>query len=155
MIQRIQTVYLLLVAGLFSALLFLPVALIKSGDALYTFDVLGLHTVTAPSELVYPAWSLFFIAAVIIILSFVIIFLYKRRMLQIRLCVYNAFLIIGFCLLTGFYLWKFGNSSQLGDMKFTLRLWASFPVIALILDYLAIRNIGADEVLVRSLERLR
>ena len=29
------------------------------------------------------------------------------------------------------------------------------PVIALILDYLAIRNIGADEALVRSLDRLR
>ncbi|MDD2416431.1 MAG: DUF4293 family protein [Parabacteroides sp.] len=36
-------------------------------------------------------------------------------------------------------------------MEFAL----SFPLVNLILTYLAVRNIGADEALVRSLERLR
>ena len=153
MIQRIQTVYLLIVAGLFSALLFLPLALVQSGVTLYSFDVFGLNTVIAPITLAYPTWSLLAIAGVIIILSFVILFLYKRRVLQIRMCVYNALLIIGFCILVGFYLWRF--AAQLPEMKITFRIWAAFPIIALILDYLALRNIGADEILVRSLERLR
>jgi hypothetical protein len=30
-----------------------------------------------------------------------------------------------------------------------------FPLIAIILDYLAIRNIGKDEALVRSIDRIR
>lgn len=155
MIQRIQTVYLLIVAGLFIALMFLPLAVLQSGDQFYAFEVSGLNTVTNPSELVYPTWSLMAVAAIIIILSFVIIFMYKKRVLQMRMCVFNALLIIGFCALFAFYMWRFSKSADLPGMQFSLRLWAAFPIIALILDYLAIRNIGADEALVRSLERLR
>ncbi|MDR1097430.1 MAG: DUF4293 domain-containing protein [Tannerella sp.] len=156
MIQRIQTVYLFIVAGLFIALMFLPIAVLQSGDRFYSFEVSGLNTITQPSELIYPTWSLMALAAIIILLSFVIIFMYKKRVFQIRMCIFNALLMIGFCALFGFYIWQFGKSpEQLPDMKLNIRIWAAFPVIALILNGLAIRNIGADEVLVRSLERLR
>jgi hypothetical protein len=155
MIQRIQTVYLLIVAGLFIALMFFPIAVLRSGDQFYSFEVSGLNTIMQPSELVYPTWSLMAIAAIIILLSFAIIFMYKKRVLQMRMCIFNALLMIGFCALFGFYIWQFGKSSELPDMKLNIRIWASFPIIALILNYLAIRNIGADEALVRSLERLR
>ena len=37
----------------------------------------------------------------------------------------------------------------------SVKIALSFPLVNLILDYLAIRNIGADEALVRSLDRLR
>ena len=155
MIQRIQTVYLLLVAGLFFALLFLPLAVIQSSDVLYLFEVTGLKRLTLERELVYPAWSLLAIDAIIILLSFVCIFMYKRRILQMRICIYNTLLMVGFCLLAGFYFWHFSQSSNLPGLKINFRIWASFPVIAIILNYLAIRNIGADEAMVRSLERLR
>jgi hypothetical protein len=144
-----------MVAGLFIALMFLPVAMLQSGDRLYSFDVSGLNTVAQQPELLYPTWSLMALAAIIIILSFVIIFTYKKRILQIRMCIYNALLMIGFCALFGFYLWQFGKLPELPDMKINIRIWAAFPFVALILNYLAIRNIGADETLVRSLERLR
>jgi amino acid permease len=143
------------VAGLFIALMFLPIALLQSEGNMYSFDVTGLNTVIQPSELAYPAWSLMAIAAIIILLAFVIIFMYKKRILQIRMCIFNALLMIGFCVLVGFYLWYFERSPELPDMKTNIRIWAAFPVIALILNYLAIRNIGADEALIRSLERLR
>ena len=156
MIQRIQTVYLLLVAGLFFALLFLPIALISAGGVQYTLDVAGLQTLTTPAkELVYPTWSLFAIDAIIVLLSFIIIFMYKKRILQIRLCVYNTLLMIGFCALAGFYIWQLSQSPELPDLKIHLRFWAAFPFVAIILNYLAIRNIGADETLIRSLNRLR
>jgi hypothetical protein len=155
MIQRVQTVYLLIVAGLFIALMFLPIAFLQSEDILYSFEVTGLNTVIQPSELAYPTWSLMAIAAIIILLAFVIIFMYKKRILQIRICIFNALLMIGFCALFGFYLWHFGKLPELAHMKVNIRIWAAFPVIAFILNYLAIRNIGADETLIRSLERLR
>jgi len=155
MIQRIQTVYLLGVAGLFMALLFLPPAMVRSGDVLYTFQVTGLHTTTVPAELFYPTLSLLAIAAIIVLLSFFIIFSYKKRVLQMRMCVFNAILITGFCLLFGVYLWIFRRLPDFPDMTIHFQLWASFPFIALILTYLAIRNIGADEAMIRSLERLR
>ena len=155
MIQRIQTIYLLLVAGLFIALLFLPFAVIQSGDVLYRFQVSGLHSTTMQTELIYPAWSLMAIAAIIVLLSFIIIFTYKKRVLQIRMCIYNALLMIGFCALAGFYIWQFSKAPELTGMKINFSFWASFPIVALVLNYLAIRNIGADETMVRSLERLR
>ncbi|MDR0394355.1 MAG: DUF4293 domain-containing protein [Tannerella sp.] len=155
MIQRIQTVYLFIVAGLFIALMFLPIAVLQSGEQLYSFDVSGLNTTAQPSELVYPTWSLMAIAAIIILLSFIIIFSYKKRILQIRMCVFNTLLMVGFCVLAGFYAWRFSQSPDLPGMKLSIHFWAAFPMIAIILNYLAIRNIGADEALVRSIERLR
>ncbi|MDR0743209.1 MAG: DUF4293 domain-containing protein [Tannerella sp.] len=155
MIQRVQTVYLLIVAGLFITLMFLPMAILQSGGQFYSFDVSGLNTATKPPELLYPTWSLMAIAAIIVLLSFVIIFLYKKRILQMRMCVFNALLMIGFYLLAGFYVWQFSQSPELPGMKLNIRFWAAFPIIGFILNYLAIRNIGADEALVRSLERLR
>jgi len=155
MIQRIQTVYLCIVAGLFLALFFLPFALMQSGEALYSFQVAGLFTTTASPELVYPTWALMIIAAIIVLLSFLCIFMYKKRILQMRMCVYNILLMIGFCVLAAFFISQINESPDFPNLKINFRIAASFPFIAMILSYLAIRNIGADEALVRSLERLR
>ena len=155
MIQRIQTVYLLIVAGLFFSLMFLPLSIIKSGDMIFSFDVTGLSTLSQPSEIVFPTWSLMILSILITIISLITIFQFKKRILQMRMCVFNSILIIGFCAFFGFYLWQFGKSPQLPDIVITLRLWAAFPIVSLILNYLAIRSIGVDETLVRSLERLR
>ena len=155
MIQRIQTVYLLGVAGLFIALLFLPLAIVRSGDVLYSFQVTGLQTMSSITELVYPTWSLMVIAAIVVMLSFVIIFSYQKRILQIRMCIFNMILMIGFCVLFGVYIWMFRQLPELPDMKINIKFWAAFPFVAMILNYLAIRNIGADEAMIRSLERLR
>ena len=155
MIQRIQTVYLLIVAGLFISLLFLPLAVIQSGSDLYSFDVTGLSTMTQPAELAVPTWALMALAAIIALATFFIIFMYKKRILQIRLCVFNTIIIVGFCALFGFYLWQFGKSPALPEMKISMKIWAAFPLISIILNYLAIRSIGVDEALIRSLNRLR
>lgn len=136
-----------------TAMFFLPVAVIQSGDTFYTLDVSGLNTMTNPSELVAPLWALMVIAAIIILVAFAAIFLFKKRILQIRLCIFNALLLIGFCGLVAYFTWKI--SGQADIFHFSPRIALSFPLISLILDYLAIRNIGADEALVRSLERLR
>ena len=155
MIQRIQTVYLLIVAGLFFSLMFLPLSLIESGGIVYSFDITGLNTMSQPSELVSPTWSLMVLSIIITLISLISIFQYKKRILQMRMCVFNSLLIIGFCAAFGFYMWQFGKSPHLPDINISLRLWAAFPIVSLILNYLAIRSIGIDEALVRSLDRLR
>ena len=145
MLQRIQTVYLLIIVALTVATLFLPLAVLQQGDALFSFDASGLSTMIGEPELLYPA--------IIAIIALVTIFLYKKRILQIRLCVFNALLILGFY---GFF--AFLIYSLKGDMEgasVSVKIALSFPLVNLILDYLAIRNIGADEALVRSLDRLR
>ncbi|MDR1406708.1 MAG: DUF4293 domain-containing protein [Tannerella sp.] len=153
MIQRIQTVYLLIVTGLALASLFMPLAVVQSGDVFYAFDASGMSTMTAPVELVYPAWALMALTGIISLLALVTVFFYKKRILQIRFCIFNAILMIAFYGLFAFFVWKIATQSE--TFHFSVRLALSFPLIALIFDYLAIRNIGADEVLVRSLNRLR
>jgi hypothetical protein len=151
MLQRIQTVYLLIIAALTAFMLFMPLAVLQTGDGFYTFDVFGVNAV-ATSEIVYPTWGLFVLVALISLLALVTVFLYKKRMLQIRLCLFNAVLMLGFY---GFFAYLVVVMKQQLDVSVSVRIALSFPVICLILDYLAIRNIGADETLVRSLERLR
>lgn len=152
MLQRIQTVYLLIIVALMVATLFLPLAMLQAGDQFYSFDATGVSTIAAEPELVYPTWGLFALTAVISILALITIFLFKKRILQIRLCIFNAILMLGFYALFGFFVWILKD--QLGA-ALSVKIALSFPIIALILDYLAIRNIGADEALVRSLDRLR
>lgn len=153
MLQRIQTVYLLIIVALMVAMLFLPLALLQAGDQFYSFDATGISTIAAQPELVYPTWGLFALTTVISILALVTIFLFRKRILQIRLCIFNAILMLGFYGLFGFFVWVLDGKME--DAILSVKIALSFPVIALILDYLAIRNIGADEALVRSLDRLR
>ena len=153
MLHRIQTVYLLIIVALMVATLFLPLAMLQAGDQFYSFDATGVSTIAAEPELVYPTWGLFALTAVISILALFTIFLFKKRILQIRLCVFNAILMLGFYALFGFFVWIL--KEELAGAALSVKIALSFPVIALILDYLAIRNIGADEALVRSLDRLR
>jgi uncharacterized membrane protein len=131
----------------------LPLAILQKGGEFYTFGVFGVTTLLSGEELVYPIWALFVLTALIAILASVTIFLYRKRVLQIRICVFNAILMIGFY---GFFAFLIYWMKQETDELFVnIKFALSFPLISLILDYLAIRNIGADEVLVRSTERLR
>ena len=76
MLQRIQTVYLLIIVVLTVATLFLPLAVLQQGDALFSFDASGLSTMIGEPELLYPAWGLFALTAIIAIIALVTIFLY-------------------------------------------------------------------------------
>ena len=105
-------------------------------------------------ELLYPTWGLFALTAIISLIALITIFLFKKRILQIRLCIFNALLILGFYGLFAFFAWTVKGDMGV-DASFSVKFALAFPVVSLILDYLAIRNIGADEALVRSLDRLR
>ena len=153
MLQRIQTVYLLLIVVLTITTLFLPLAVLQAGNDLFSFDASGVSTLMGEPELIYPTWGLFALTAIIAIVALVTIFLFKRRILQIRLCVFNALLMLGFYGFFAYLAYNFTSSFE--GMSLSVRFGLAFPFVNLILDYLAIRNIGADEALVRSLDRLR
>ncbi|MDR1645109.1 MAG: DUF4293 domain-containing protein [Tannerellaceae bacterium] len=152
MLQRIQTVYLLLIAILMTAMTFLPLAILQRKEGLYSLEVFGISNLSDKADF-SPMWGLFVLTALIAILAIVTILLYKKRILQIRVCVFNAILMIGFY---GFFVFLiYMMYQQVEDLSVSVKIALSFPLISLILDYLAIRNIGADEILVRSVERLR
>ena len=73
-------------------------------------------------------------------------------MIQIRLCVVNIVLLVGLEGLMFYYVRA--AQSAVGE-AISYSIVFIFPLAAAILIYLALRAIGRDEALVRSLDRLR
>lgn len=101
---------------------------------------------------VFSPWAMFVLLLLVVLSAFVAIFLFKRRMVQVRLSVFGGLLLIGYYIVAGVFVYIFKARY---DADFTLNWTAAFPAVALILDYLAFRNIMKDELIVRSLDRLR
>jgi len=152
MIQRIQTVFLL-GAGIFLALmLFLPLAeILADGGISYTALSRGLRNVDG--ELIFPTWPVFilvFITAALLLLN---ILLYRNRKLQIRFCVYAIILCFGLIGLV-YYFWVV-IFRQLDIESYWFRVPLVFPAVSIILTYLAFRGIRKDEILIRSIDKIR
>ena len=152
MIQRIQTLYLLAVAALMTTAVLTPLAYFAAGAPeylLYAFSLKG-------GETSYSTIYMGVVVALAAIVPFVTIFLYKNRTLQIRLCAVELVLLLGSAVFMGIYYYL--GSRMFSQLEFSaqgFRIAIIFPLVALILDYLAIRAIFKDEMLVRSLDRIR
>ncbi|MEN6457122.1 MAG: DUF4293 domain-containing protein [Prolixibacteraceae bacterium] len=147
MIQRIQTVYILLSAILIGLLFSLPFAEIAHHDQLFLFDVRGIVRNDTVQENGLPLGLLI---GLLLILHVYTLFIYKKRILQIRILVFSIILMIGL-----FGLFYFFTYYTFNDAQISFKMGVIFPLVAVILDYLAIRNIGKDETLIRSADRIR
>lgn len=154
MIQRIQTVYLLIAEILIGALFFVPFAEIAGKEgSIYRFDIKGIYLEgVQKSEIIYSSLPLVLLWAVSLILILITIFLYKNRILQMRISTINIFILLGLGGLIFYYVWS-GAKLLMG--VYSLTIYLVFPVIAAILIYLANRAISKDELLVRSIDRIR
>lgn len=87
------------------------------------------------------------------ILALASIFLFRNRLLQMRISIF-AFIanLIGVVLGVIFFM---QNSSDVGDRTINDGIGLYLPVVAMILTLLAHRFINKDEKLVRSMDRLR
>src|SRR5690554_90301 len=148
MIQRIQTVYLFLALLFTGSLFFLDMAQLASVDSTYLLNFQGLVEASKPTELLMPATALSILLALAVVLTFITIFLYKKRLLQIRLCALNLGLHAGLSIMI-FYFGKAAARDFQAELSFDWPL--VLPLAALILIFLALRAIGKDEALIRSL----
>lgn len=147
MIQRIQTVYLLIVTALLIASMCLPVGTFTDAAGVYVFKPLGLDV----NGVHQSTWGLFCILMLGTIIAFATILLFKNRILQIRMSIFNSLLLIGYYLAFGAFLFVLKNA----DNSFQIHWALCFPLISIVLNYLAIRAIGRDEVMVKAADRLR
>lgn len=152
MIQRIQTLYLLLATAMMSLTLFLPLATIVYGGNELILKAFSLNSLEGV-EGTLPVYLGAFLAVTTALLL-VIIFIYKKRLVQIRLCVSAIVLLLGSATLIGLYCYRLCDILA-GDLVFTLGFASLMPVVAIIPVILAIRGIARDEALVRSLDRIR
>jgi MFS-type transporter involved in bile tolerance (Atg22 family) len=150
MLQRIQTLFLLLAAAAMLIASVTPLAIFLHEGENVVFEAMGVYQ---NGELNSSTWGLFLLTVVSSVLALFTVFLYKQRMLQIRLSIFNLVCMVGFYLYFGFILYKLYPVENLLFEK--VGVGVIMPVIAIILTILAIRKIGADEALVRSLNRLR
>ena len=131
MIQRIQTLFLFVASALLFSLFFSNLIIIDNSAIKYVE---------------YKPFLIFTIAT--FALSFIPIFLFKKRMLQMRFCIFNMILLIAY------QVWIVIAISDVAGQS-TFSITAVFPIIAGILIFLAFRNIGKDEALVQSMNSLR
>ena len=152
--QRIQTAYVLISSLLFLLLLNNPVArLIISEDLTLRMDVFFISADQNAAFEEFSVWPVATLTISIIAIGLLSIFLFKKRTLQMRLCVFNIILMFGLVGLIYFYI-KITVSELNGiDRVF---LWPIvIPFISIILTYLALKAIQKDDALVKSYERLR
>ena len=152
MIQRIQTIFLLGAVIFLVMMLFLPLAEIQAdGGVTYTGMSRGLRLESG--EYAFSTWPVFILVLVTAALLFINIFLYRNRKLQIRICVYA--IVLGFGLMGLIYYYWVLIFRQLVIENFWIRVPVIFPVAAIILTYLAFRGIRKDEILIRSIDKIR
>ena len=117
MIQRIQSLYLLIVTALLIAAMCLPMGYFIDTTGEHPFKALGIDV----NGTFQSTWGIFGILMLSALVAFATIFLYKNRML---------------------HLFRIG--------------WAlCLPLVSIVLNVLAIRAIGRDEVMVKAADRLR
>ncbi len=139
MIQRKQTLWLLIAATLSLLSLKLPV---YTGNLVDDAGAKQWKELTAASNLL-----LTLTAGAVAVVSLVSIFLYKNRPLQIRVVLVNLLLSLG--LLVLFFL----ESRNYPEGGFSIT--AFVPLIVPVLLVVAIIGIRKDERLMKSLDRLR
>jgi hypothetical protein len=156
MIQRKQSVYLLLVAVMMSWLLVRPyaeIALINGRMLIFHSPV--IRNYFTPHDYEYFKYTIPLVILVFMTgaLNFVNIFLFSRRLLQIRLCIISAGLLVVVLLTMIYYYFSVMNSVK--QTMHIFRVAAIFPIIGIILNFLAYRAIHQDEMLVKSYDRIR
>ena len=137
MIQRIQTIYLLIVAGISAGLTFLVNLWVTIEEVV----------VFAKDEIVY--FSMFMVSA---ILALIAIFMFKNRKFQFVLGRLN--IILNFILLGLFVYRSLSISGETSDVS-EKGIGILLPIFSIVFLVLANKAIKKDEDLVKSVDRLR
>lgn len=158
MIQRIQTLLLSLSTIILGILLLFDIADLSFNNELYTLNWKALIQ-TSTKKIISPNSPLLILLIVCMLTQTTCIFLFKNRNLQIRICVYTIILLLGLMGLTAFYFLQ--AKSGLSEIKgftldyYQLKITGILPLVSAFLNYLALRKILKDELLVKSVDRLR
>ncbi len=157
MIQRKQVIFMFLCAVIMVILPFISIW-VKDLEGMdkYIFKPMQFSIVSKEGvkDFFYPYATMGALSFINTLLSFCNIFLYKNRMLQIKICNALNFSIFGLVILIGFLsrrAFTIAGNITFSDIKIGIFL----PIIALIVNALAMHFVKKDEALVRSSDRLR
>ncbi|MBQ2447497.1 MAG: DUF4293 domain-containing protein [Bacteroidales bacterium] len=151
MIQRIQTLYLLMLVASLVAAIFMPWGNFFTADAVYSYEAFAVKSTVGRADSI-AFWALGVILAVCALSAFVSIFYFKQRLTQVRFCIFNLIALIGFYIV--FVIALFITKAQL-QASFGLNFGFALPLVGMILDFLAMNAILKDEKKVRAYQRIR
>ena len=153
MIQRIQSIYLAIVTLLTATLFYLKLVTLSTQDTIYSMFFNGIFVGESNTgEMVTDMMAFSILLITTVIIGIVTIFLHKRRLLQIRVAALNIGLQIG---LTGLIYFFAKSAGKEVEVISSFHYPVVFPLISVVLLIMAIKAIGKDEALVRSLDRIR
>ncbi len=162
MIQRLQSVFLLLVAILGIVIFLFPIATYLSDIAFFKFFICSVRdysrqpfgneaTQARQFPMIYTS-ILAVLQLIIAVLALVTIFKFRNRSLQIRLNYLNIFLNV---LLVGGIFYYSTMLEKQYEITPQYGVGGLFPLVTIILLFLANHFIQKDEKLIRSADRLR
>jgi hypothetical protein len=162
MIQRIQSLYLLLASAALSLMALAPLVTFtaEAGEkkeqllfTLYRIDYQQLEPVALSAS--QDNKALAFLAYGIALIQLLNIFLYNNRPLQIRLARMGMLLSAALLFSIIVTAYRAGETLQAAEMDFQPGWTFFLPAMAFVLYFLAWRAIRKDDALVKSVDRIR
>lgn len=115
-------------------------------------DIFGILCHEHGNNIEYSVLPFLIFIIIVSVVGLVSIFLYKKRVLQMRFCIFN--LILQLCSI-GFMFYYLHNATSQFGTDYHTTIMIVMPFVAAVFTYLAIRGIAKDEALVRSVSRIR
>ncbi len=152
MIQRIQTIYLLLAFGLCLGCMCTTIGFLYTPNGEAVGKMFNLWIANEDDSRNFMPWALFVILLLTCTVIFFGIFLFRRRALQMRFTSFTILLLVGWYAVYALFAYMLTSDSE---VLFRPSWTAALPAVSIILLLLAFKGIHKDEMLVRSLDRLR
>jgi Domain of unknown function (DUF4293) len=153
MIQRIQTIFLLIAVAIAVGLFFVPLSQKpdfdpQSGDILLTLDVKGISGSNGSHQTVWPMLILNILIGLCCLIA---IFQFRNRPLQIKITMFSF--LLSCILLVGVFWYADRISSLPGKSEYLVGVYLIFVQLFVLIR--AIKSIRKDEEMVRSADRIR
>ena len=162
MIQRRQTIFMLLSAIISALLFFMPLASFNDGTTVMKFTIFGIenpiYTITVSQSY---TWPLVVLAVLMTLLPIYTLLRYKKRQHQVKMCHLDMLLNIIFIGLVFLYYDADIQKVIAAVEGETYRLDVAYcigmviPLVNIVLQMLANRGIKKDIELLKSVDRLR
>ncbi|MHA7131018.1 DUF4293 domain-containing protein [Algoriphagus namhaensis] len=159
MIQRIQSIFLLLVGVCMVLTLILPLWTLPAAagqEGTYTLTAFSMDRYSDQGEITETInkWYIGTLAAIVMVMAFVSVFQYKNRARQMLINMINSLLMVA--LVAAVFITTNGLITELGRQEsgsYGVGFWVI--LVAMVMNMLANRFIRKDEALVRSVDRIR
>ncbi len=159
MLQRVQSIFLLLICLSMVALFFVPIwakvdPLTGQSYTIYAWHLKAINPIENQTDLVVKPYIFIGVLAVAIMLvAFYALLRYDNRLRQLQLCALNSLLMAGMMGLVVYLVTK--NAPVLGQVPGRYKIGFIIGMVALISNLIANQFIKRDEQMVRDTERIR